>query len=68
MLRVTLISVARVAAEQQAPVTIVQKTSGLWARDLVAHAMRGCSMKRKSIIFDTANLWGCATTRTRAPL
>jgi hypothetical protein len=40
MLRVTLISVARVAAEQQAQVTIVQKTSSLWAPDLVAYAMR----------------------------
>jgi hypothetical protein len=28
---------------------LVSTLSGLWARDLVAHAMKGCSMKRKSI-------------------
>jgi hypothetical protein len=66
MLRVTLISVARVAAEQQAPVTIVQKTSGLWARDLVAHAMKRCSVKRKSTIYGIPSSRGYERIRTHA--
>ena len=38
--------------------------SGLWARDLLAHAMEGCSMKRKSIIYGIQSLLVYERTRT----
>jgi hypothetical protein len=40
--------------------------SGHWARDLVAHAMKGCSTKRKSTIYGIHSSRGYERKRTHA--
>src|SRR6516162_11366825 len=50
-LRLALRRDLRTTFESRAIVRTWSTRSSLWARDLVAHAMKGCSMKRKSTIY-----------------
>ena len=52
--------------ESRAIVCAWSTRGGLWARDLVAHAMKGCSVKRKSTICAIQNSLGYVRTRMHA--
>src|SRR5215469_6703717 len=52
--------------ESRAIVCAWSTRSSLWARDLVAHATRRCSMKRKSTIYGIPSSRGYARARTHA--
>jgi len=65
-LRLALRRDLRTTFESRAIVRTWSTRSSLWARDLVAHAMKGCGMKRKSTIYGIPSSRGYVMTRMHA--